>query len=60
MRVLLSTRESHGDAGPMMGGAVWLQALAAAVGMCAPPDCVAAAEGEAPAATDVLQSGGKR
>ena len=38
MRVLLSTYESRGDIGPMVGLAVRLRALGAEMPVCAPPD----------------------
>ena len=38
MRVLLSTYESHGDVGPMVGFAVRSRALGAEVPVCAPPE----------------------
>ena len=39
MRVWLSTNESRGDVEPMVGRAVRLRALGAAMSVCAPPDC---------------------
>ena len=58
MRVLLTTCGSRGDVQPLAGLAVQLGALGAEVRACAPPDCAAAEEWDAPVATGVMPTGG--
>ena len=56
----MSTYGSRGDVEPLVGVAVRLRALGAEVRGCAPPDCAAAAERDAPVATGVMPTGGWR
>jgi len=57
MRVLLAMHRSRGDVEPLVGLAVRLRALGAAVRVCAPPDCAAAEGCDAPVATGVMPTG---
>jgi UDP:flavonoid glycosyltransferase YjiC (YdhE family) len=60
VRVLLSAYGSRGGVEPVVGPVVRLRAPGAEVRVCAPPDCAAAAGGDALAASGVVPAGGWR
>ena len=57
MRVLLTMYASRGDVEPMAGFAARWRALGAGAPACAPPDCAAAEERDAPVAAGVMPNG---
>ena len=60
MRMVLSTYGLRGDVEPVGGLAVWLRAFSEKVRVCAPPDCGAARECDAPDSTGGTAKGGWR